>query len=183
MQLFNCSCSPLPPTYSTMRGPAVACIALGLLGAAINGEAAAAGKETIMWPDHGTIKLGVPKSPPYLILDLPGCLTLSMNWAENNTEIKKASGGNITILEGHENARKDGGELVVLITKDSTNVNVLVDAEIESGLLEARRAQIPIESCLISQLVVSSPTPEMLKDVYAAVSQEIKDVYMQVLAA
>ncbi|KAL8442528.1 hypothetical protein Emag_006401 [Eimeria magna] len=149
--------------------------------AAFAGVAIASAEETeVQWPENGAIKLGVPKSPPNLTIDIPGCFTIQLDWANDSVTLQM-SGGKAVNLVGSERMRSDGGQLVALMNRENGQVHVITYVEASDGSFDSRMVSPKTEQCALSKIRVSSPTPEQLKDVTVGVSAEIEQLYREAM--
>lgn len=158
-----------------MRSLAAAFIGLVVLGTSVQG------KLDVPWPEHGSIKLITPKSPSQLSMELPGCLTIAVDWQANRVEVRKEGDAEPTVLAGGERLQAEGGQLVTLLTLEAGQAHVIVNAEDSSGSLDSRMHSFPIPQCPISRLRVSSSSNGDLTGIRVGVSKEIEDLYLQSL--
>ncbi|KAL8453111.1 hypothetical protein Emed_000981 [Eimeria media] len=135
----------------------------------------------VQWPENGAIKVGVPKSPPSLTIDVPGCLTVKVDWAQDSVTLQTHGDSRTTPLPGSERMRQDGGQLVTLLNRENGQVHVITYVEATDGSFDSRVATVNVEQCALSKLRLSSPTPEQLKDVTVGVSAEIEQLYREAL--
>lgn len=142
-------------------------------------EATVQAKVEVLWPEHGSIKLITPKSPSQLNMELPGCLTIAIDWQGDRVEIKKEGDTDPMVVEGGERLRAEGGQLVTLLTLEQGQAHVIVNAEDSKGDFDSRMRSFPISQCPISRLRVSSNSGEKLSNINVGISKEIEDLYLQ----
>lgn len=174
MHRVNCSYLRFP-THNRlkMKGFTAACAIVAAFGVAVQAES------VVPWPEHGSIKLNTGKSPSQIKLELPGCLTVDVDWAHDRVTAQKATDADPTVIEGTERMRQDGGSMVVLITLEDGHSHIIVNAEADSGNLDTRMLSLPIEGCPISKLRVTSPNGGDLGSVNVGVSEEIQKLYFE----
>ncbi|KAL8275824.1 hypothetical protein Esti_000387 [Eimeria stiedai] len=131
----------------------------------------------VQWPENGAIKVGMPKSPANLTVDLQGCLTVNIDWPGDSVTVHES--GNSTHLPGSERMRQDGGQLVLLLNRESGQVHVVAFVEAVDGSFDSRMLTLDMQQCPLSRLRLSSPTPAQLKDVTVGVSVEIEHLYRE----
>lgn len=160
-----------------LQMPRFALAFLAVFGAAVQAES------EVPWPEHGSIKVGIPKSPVQLNLELPGCLKVSIDWKSDQVRFEKAGDSQASPIDGTDRMREDGGQLVTLFTLEDNKAHIIVYTEVGDGSLDTRMTSVPISGCPLSKLHISSPTPEALKDVSVGVSDEIRALYLQRMGA
>lgn len=153
--------------------PRLALALLALLGVGVQAEL------EVVWPEHGSIKASIPKSPAEVNFDLPGCLSISVNWKNDQVSVQKHGESKPVILNGTHNMREEGGQLVVLLTLEAGQAFIIANVETTDGSLSARTVSLPMQKCPISKLRITSPDSGEIKGVIVAVSEEIYDMYMR----
>lgn len=155
-----------------MRSLASVSIVLAAIAAGVQG------KEEIEWPQSGAIKMITPAAPQQVTMDLPGCVTVHVDFGQDLIEVTTADGTK-TPLPMNEHLNSAGGQLVALMLRDGDTTHIVVNAESATGGFETRMQTFPMDSCLISRLNVTSPTPERLQDVKVGINKPIEDVYRE----
>ncbi|XP_026190348.1 uncharacterized protein LOC34619240 [Cyclospora cayetanensis] len=132
----------------------------------------------VSWPNNGSIKVIAPKSPSHITIAVPGCVTVTIDWEDNSVQVTKHGESSSQPVGGSERLRDDGGELVVLLSRQENTTHVAVYAESVGGGFDSRLQSIEMPSCNISKLVISSPKNKNLKDFQVGVSKEIEQLYV-----
>ncbi|KAL8433550.1 hypothetical protein ACSSS7_003841 [Eimeria intestinalis] len=135
----------------------------------------------VQWPENGAIKVGMPKSPANLSLEVPGCLTVKLDWPSDSVTVQKSGNAQAFPLQGGERMRRDGGQLVTLLNRESGKVHVITYVEATDGSFDSRMLSLDLPQCTLTKLRISSSTPEQLKDVTVAVSAEIEKLYREAM--
>ncbi|KAL8428214.1 hypothetical protein Efla_005316 [Eimeria flavescens] len=158
-------------------------LSLPLLASAcafLAGFAAAAPIE-VTWPENGAIKFSMTKAPPSLKLELPDCLSLSLDFGADQVQVSRAGQSELTILSGSEKMKPEGGQVVVLFNLENSVVHVIAYVETPDGSFDSRMSTLNIAECPLTMLRVSSATPADLKDMSVFVSEEIEQLYRKAL--
>lgn len=162
--------------FPKMRAVAVGFALLGVFAAA-----AQASKDVeVDWPANGSIKLGMPKSPADLLLSLPGCMEVKLDWPGDKIEVKMQSGKSHK-LSGKGKMNPKGGRIVVLFSIDNEKAIVVAYPEADDGGFDTRMLTVQDPKCKISKLVVKSSDNAALKNVTVGVSKEIEDLYRKAM--
>lgn len=155
-----------------MRSLASVSIVLAAIAAGVQG------KEEILWPDIGAIKVITPAAPQRITMDLPNCVTVHVDFGQDLIEVTTADGTKTT-LPKNESLNSAGGQLVTLMSREGDSTHIIVNAESSAGGYETRMQTFNMDACLISRMNVTSPTPEKLQDVKVGINKPIEDVYRQ----
>lgn len=157
---------------ANMRSLASVSVVLAAIAAGVQGN------EEIQWPENGAIKMITPAAPQEVTIELPGCVTVQVNFGKDLIEVTTADGKK-TALEKSERLNSAGGQLVTLMSREGDRTHIIVNAESTTGGFETRTQAFTISSCLLSRMNVTSPTPDKLRDVKVGINKPIEDIYRQ----
>lgn len=135
-------------------------------------------KEEIPWPENGAIKMTTPSAPQQVTIALPNCVTVQVNFAQDMVAVTTHDGMRVE-LQKNETLKKEGGQLVTLMSREGDSTHIIVNAESAAGGFETRMQTLNIPTCQISRMDVTSATPEKLQEVKVGVNKPIEDVYRQ----
>lgn len=133
----------------------------------------------VLWPEHGSIKASIPKSPSKLKFELPNCLLITADWKKDEVSVQKHGDSKPIVLNSSGRMLEDGGQLVILFSLEEGQAHIIANVETKDGSLETRTTSFPHQKCQLSKLHVSCPESEELKGLIVAVSEEIQQLYMQ----